>query len=76
MMVLLAAALGVIEDQRRAELADAGGREARRRARGVQDRLLVEVVAGEVLVDVAQHGVVLEERRHGCRRAPCTGKPT
>ena len=59
---LLAGALGVVEDQRRAELADGRGREAGA-ACGLQDRVLVEIVAGEVVVDVAQHRIVLEEGR-------------
>src|SRR5664279_4381792 len=33
-------------------------------ARHLQDRVLVEIVAVEVLVDVEQHRVVLQERRH------------
>jgi hypothetical protein len=34
------------------------------RARGVEDRRLVEIVAGEMRVDVAEHRIVFEERRH------------
>ena len=59
---LLAGALGVIEDQRGPQLADGRGRQARV-ARGLQDRVLVHEVAGEVIVDVAQDRVVLDEGR-------------
>ena len=56
--------LGMIEDQDRPELAHRGGAEALC-AGDLENRLLVEVIAAEVLVDVAEHGVVFEKWRHG-----------
>src|SRR5471032_3183535 len=56
---LLAGAFGVVEDERRAELAHRRGREAGG-ARQLQDRVLAHVVAVEVLVDLAQYRVVLQ----------------
>jgi hypothetical protein len=58
------AAIGVIEDQGRAELAD-GGRAESLFPRHLQDGLFVQVVAAEVLVDIAEHGVVFEEGDDG-----------
>ena len=52
----------VVEDQRRAELADRGGVVARV-ARRLEHRFLVEEVARVMFVDVAQDGVVLDEGR-------------
>ena len=59
---LVAAAFGRIEDQSRADFADRC-RAVALVARKLQDRRLVEVIAGEVLVDVAQDRVALQERR-------------
>ena len=56
--------VGVIEHQGRAELADRGGAVALG-AGDFQDGLLVDVVAAEMLVDVAQHGIGFDERRNG-----------
>ena len=56
--------VGMIEDQGRAELADRGGAVALG-AGHFQDGFLVEIVAAEMLVDVAQHRIGFEERRHG-----------
>jgi hypothetical protein len=58
---LLAIGLGVIEDERRPELADGGGAHAGR-AGGAHDRLLIEIIAGEMLVDVAKHRIAFQER--------------
>ncbi len=58
----LAGALVVIEHQRRAELADRRGRVAGA-ARHLQDGLFVEIVAAEMIVDVAEHRIVFDERR-------------
>jgi hypothetical protein len=58
--------LGVIEDQRRPQLADRGSAQARR-ACGAHDRLLIEVVAREMLVDIAEHRITFQEWG-GCPR--------
>jgi hypothetical protein len=60
----LAAACGVVEHDRRTELADSCRAEARH-AGGDQDRILVDEVAAEMLIDVAKHGVIFDERRGG-----------
>jgi len=57
-------AVGVVENQRRADLAD------RRRAktlgaRHLQDGFLIQIVAVEMLVDIAQHRIVLDEGDDG-----------
>ena len=60
----------MVEKIGRAELADGGGREVLG-AGHLQDGFLVQIVAVEMLVDVAEHGVVLDEgndsvaSRHG-----------
>ena len=59
---LRAGALRRIEDQRRADLADRGGAVALV-AGELEDRRLVEVIAGKMLVDVAEHRVVFQKRR-------------
>ena len=64
---LRAAAFGVIEHQGRAELADGGGGETGAPG-GREDRFLVEIVATEMVVDVAEHRIVLQERRHRSMR--------
>ena len=58
------AAVGVVEQQGRAELADGGGAETLG-ARHLQDGLFVEIVAVEMLVDVAEHGIVFDEGDDG-----------
>ncbi len=60
-------AVGVVENQRRADLADRGGAEALG-AGHLQDGLLVQVIAAEMLIDVAQHRIVFEERHDGIAR--------
>ena len=64
---VLPAALGVIEYEGRAELADAGGRETGLAGR-LEDGLLVQVVASEVLIDIAQHRIALQERGQAVAR--------
>ena len=54
------AAVGVVEDQGRTDLAHRRSRETLF-ARQPQHGLLIEIVTLEMLVDVAQHGVVLEK---------------
>ena len=66
--------VGMIEYQRRAELADRRGAEALARA-SFSMVSSFEVVAVEMLVDVAEHRVVFEERRRRCRRRAPTVKP-
>ncbi len=56
--------VGVVELVGRADLADRGGAEALV-AGHLQNGLFIEVVALEVLVDVAEHGVVLDEGDDG-----------
>ena len=55
-------AVGVVEQQRRADLADRGCAVSLG-ARALEQHLLVEVVAGEMFVDVADYDVVFDERR-------------
>ena len=62
-MVCLAA-IGVVEQQRRPEFADGSGRKTLG-ARHLQDGLFVEIVAVEMLVDIAEHGVVFDEGDDG-----------
>ena len=70
MMVVLARAFGVVEHHCRADLADGGSAEilvAGRKQNGV----LVDEISGEMLVDVTQHRIAFDERRHavvGVRR--------
>ena len=57
-------AVGVIEQQRRADLADRRGRKALR-ARHLQQRFFIEIVAAEMLIDIAQHRIVFDEGDDG-----------
>ncbi len=59
---LRAGSLGVIEHQRRPDLADRCGAVALV-AGELQDRRFVEVVAGEMLIDVGEDWIALEKRR-------------
>ncbi len=59
---------GVVQDQAGPQLADGGGGQARG-GRGVQDGLLIQVVASEMFIDVAQHGIALKKWRQGRPRA-------
>ena len=54
----------MVEKIGRAELADGGGRKALG-AGHLQDGFFVQIVAVEMLVDVAEHGVVLDEGNDG-----------
>src|SRR6516225_4173281 len=58
---LLAAALGVIEDQSWPQLADCSRAQACR-ASCAHDRLLIEIVAREMLVHIAEHRIAFQER--------------
>ena len=58
-------AVGVVEQQGRAELADRRGAESPLCARHLQDGFFVQIVAVEMLVDVAEHGIVLDEGDDG-----------
>ncbi len=62
----LARMIGVIEHHGRPNLADGRGGEALM-AGGEQNGVLVDEIAGEMRVDVAEHGVVFDERRHAAR---------
>ena len=64
MQAVGAGLVGVIEDQGRAELADRRRAEALV-ARHFQHGFLVQIVAAEMLVDIAQHRIDFEERRDG-----------
>ncbi len=57
-------AVGVVENQRWADLADCRGAEPLR-ARQLQDGLFIEVIATEMLVDIAQHCIVFDEGGDG-----------
>ena len=56
--------VGVVELIGRTVLAERG-RAVALVAGQLQDRVLVEIIALEMLVDVAEHGVVLDEGDHG-----------
>ncbi len=56
--------IGMVEHERRTDLADRGGAIALR-ARQLQDGIFVEVIAAEMLVDIADHRVVLDEGDDG-----------
>ncbi len=64
MIVLRAGALGMVEDQSRPDLAD-GRRAVALVARELQDRGFVEIIAGEMLVDVTEDRIAFQERRQG-----------
>src|SRR5258708_10879443 len=57
-------AIGVVEDERRADLADRRGAKALR-ARQLQYGLFIQVVAAKMLVDIADHRIVLDEGHDG-----------
>ena len=65
---LVAGTFGRVEDQHRADLADRGGAVALV-AGQLQDRRLVEIIAAEMLVDVAEHDIVFQKRRRGAAGA-------
>ena len=65
---LLAGAFGRVEDQHRADLADRGGAVALVAGK-LQDRRLVEIIAAEMLVDVAEHDIVFQKRRRSAAGA-------
>ena len=58
-----AGACGVVENEGRAELAHRD-RAVALRARELQDRLFVEIAVVEMVVQLVEHAVVLDERRH------------
>ena len=60
-MVCCAAAFRMIEDQRRADFADRGRAETSRASR-LQDRLFVNVVLSKMFVEIAEDGVIFDER--------------
>ena len=58
----------MILDKRWAELADRSGAVSRF-ACGFENSRFVEVIAAEVRIDLAEHGIVFEERGDAARRA-------
>ncbi len=57
-------AVGMVEQKRRTDLADRGRAEALR-ARHLQYCFFVQIIAAEVLVDIAQYRIVLDEGNDG-----------
>jgi hypothetical protein len=57
---LLAGTFGGIEDQRRTDLSDRGGA-VTFIARKLEDRYLIEVIAGKMLVDIAEHRIAFQK---------------
>jgi hypothetical protein len=53
----------VIEHHGRSDFADCGCAKALM-ARSEQNGILVDEISGEMIIDVAEHGVVLDERGH------------
>src|SRR5260370_27507446 len=67
-------AVGVVEQQRRPDLANGRGRKPLG-ARHLQYGLFIEIVAAEMLVDIGQYRIVLDEGDNGiaCGRGGITG---
>src|SRR5712664_2944728 len=67
-------AVGVVEQQRRPDLANGRGRKALG-ARHLQYGFFIEVIAAEMLIDIGQYSVVLDEGDDGIpgRRGGITG---
>ena len=59
---MLSRPLGMIENQRRTEFANACCRVSHRTC-AFEDRFLIQIVAGEMRIDLAQHRVALERWR-------------